>query len=89
MRCDYCHGVNTVEEGLVRFCLEDAPEPYFVENIPAKHCDLCGDKTFSGEVVSVLEKIGEIEFQPVRMQQVKVYDYALLKEQLAARALHP
>ncbi len=85
MNCYVCRGVDTIEEGLVRFCPVDAPDPYFVENIPAKQCYQCGEKVFSTEAVKVLDFVSD-EAQPARMRSVRVYDYALLKEQLAARS---
>ncbi len=80
MNCFYCKGVETIEEGTTRFCACDASTPFIVENVPASVCQLCGDKSFSGETVDALQKINNGECRPTSVQFVKVYDFENLIE---------
>ena len=82
MNCDYCHGVETVEKGIARFCACDAPTLFLVENLPASVCRLCGDKSYSGDAVDALEKIKNGECQPASSRIVQVYDFENLSQSL-------
>ena len=75
MNCVYCNGVDTVEEQLTRFCACETPRPFIVENVPAFVCRLCGDKSFSGEAVSELEKMKNGEVQINSLQILRVFDF--------------
>ncbi len=75
MNCYYCHGIGTVEKQQTRFCACDAPQPFIVENVPALVCIQCGDKTFSGEVVSALEKIKDGKTQVSSLRTIRVFDF--------------
>ena len=79
MNCYYCKGVDTLEEKNTRFCVYDVPDPFVVEQVPALVCRLCGDKSFSVNVVKALEKIGTGEAQADGFQSFRVFDF----EQLA------
>ena len=83
MNCDYCHGIDSMKETLVIICEMDSPGPYFVENVPAKECRLCGDKLYDGDTIKALDMIANGEAAPVRMQSVKVFDFAMLKMERA------
>lgn len=78
MNCYYCKGVDTLEEQNTRFCVYDVPDPFVVEQVPALVCRLCGDKSFSGNVVKALEKIGTGEAQADGFQSFRVFDFKRL-----------
>ena len=75
MNCPYCHGVGTLEKRLTRFCAYDIPSPFLVERVPATVCRLCGDKSFSGDVVAALEKIANKEAKVSDLQAFRVFDF--------------
>ena len=79
MNCYYCKGIDTVEEKLTRFCAYDVPDPFLMENVPASVCRLCGDKSYSGDVVTALEKIKNREVKPSNSQFFRVFDYCQLE----------
>ena len=78
MNCFYCKGVDTVEERPVRFCAGESPQPFVVENVPAYVCRLCGDKSFSAETVTALEKIKNGEARPSRHEILQVFNFEQL-----------
>jgi hypothetical protein len=80
--CYYCKGVDTVEEQTTRFCACEIPRPFVVENVPAFVCRLCGDKSFSGETLTALEKIKNGEARVSRVQFIRVFDFDRLDNQL-------
>ena len=57
MNCHYCKGLNTIEKQITTFSACDIPQAFIVENVPAFVCYLCGDKSFSGETIRVMDKI--------------------------------
>ena len=75
MNCYYCKGVDTLEERNTRLCVYDIPEPFVVEQVPARVCRLCGDKSFTGNVVEALEKIRTGEAQADGFQSFRVFDF--------------
>ena len=79
MNCYYCKGVGTVEERLTRFCAYDIPDPFLMENVPASVCRLCGDKSYSGDVVTALEKIKNREVKASKSRNFRVFDYLQLE----------
>lgn len=80
VNCHYCHGVDTVQQTITRFCACDAPVPFIVENVPASVCYLCGDKAFSGDIVDTFEKIKNGEFEANDSRSVKVFDMEKLRQ---------
>lgn len=78
MNCYYCKGVDTLEQQNTRFCAYDIPDPFVVEQVPALVCRLCGDKSFSGNVVKALEKIRTGEAQADGFQSFRVFDFGQL-----------
>ena len=79
MNCYYCKGVGTIEERLTRFCAYDIPDPFLMENVPASVCRLCGDKSYSGDVVTALEKIKNREVKASKSRNFRVFDYRQLE----------
>ena len=77
MNCYYCKGVDTLEEQNTRFCVYDVPDPFVVEQVPALVCRLCGDKSFSGNVVKALEKSGLAKRKPM---DSKVFESSTLSD---------
>ena len=75
MNCHYCHGVGTLEKRLTRFCAYDIPNPFLVERVPATVCRLCGDKSYSGDVVAALERIRNKEAKVSDLQAFRVFDF--------------
>lgn len=78
MNCYYCKGIDTMEQQNTRFCAYDIPNPFLMENVPALVCRLCGEKSYSGEVVSALEKIKNGEAKASNWQTFQVFDFKQL-----------
>ena len=78
MNCYYCKGVDTMGEQNTRFCAYDIPNPFVMQNVPASVCRLCGDKSYSGDVVTALEKIKNGEVQVSGFQTFRVFDFKQL-----------
>ena len=78
MNCYYCKGVNTIEEQAVRLCECETALPYIVENVPTFVCRLCGDKSYSGETLTILEKITKGEALARSFQVIQVFDFQQL-----------
>lgn len=62
----------------VRFCVCDNPEPFFVDNVPARVCHQCGHKEFSDDAISALETIKNGTVRSNRTQVVRVFNYSHL-----------
>ena len=75
MRCLYCDGDATIEERQIRFCACDTSEPFIVDNLPARVCRLCGDKSFSDEAISALETIKNGRAGLCTKQPIRVFDF--------------
>ena len=75
MNCYYCKGANTMEQKSTRFCAYDIEAPFIMENVPASVCRLCGEKSYTDEVVSALEKIRNGEAQVSGFQTFRVFDF--------------
>lgn len=77
MNCRNCSGAGTMERQLTRFCVGDADEPFFVENVPAFVCRLCGEKLFPGGqgFDTLLISIREGRLQPNAIRSIAVYDF--------------
>ena len=56
------------------------PSRFFVENVPAFVCLLCGDKSYSGETLESLEQIRDGKFAATNAQVVLVFDFQRLDE---------
>ncbi len=78
MNCYYCKGVDTIEEQAMRLCECEIALPYIVENVPTFVCRLCGDKSYSGETLTVLEKITKGEATARSFQVIQVFDFQQL-----------
>jgi hypothetical protein len=88
MNCYYCKGVNTIEEQAVRLCECEAALPYIVENVPTFVCRLCGDKSYSGETLTILEKITKGEALAASFQVIQVFDFQRLDGEPERLASH-
>ena len=75
MNCNYCDGIDTVEQGTTRFCAVEAPHPFVVDDVPASICRICGDKSFTAETVTKLEKIKTGEAQTFDFRVFRVFDF--------------
>ena len=79
-----------MERQLTRFCVGDADEPFFVENVPAFVCRWCGEKLFPGGqgFDTLLINIREGRLQPNAIRSIAVYDFqqpiALLESEASA-----
>ena len=80
MNCYYCKGIDTMEQQNTRFCAYDVPSPFLMENVPALVCRLCGEKSYSGEVVSALEKIKNGEAKASDWLTFQVFDFKQLSK---------
>ncbi len=85
MRCYVCHGVDTYEDRVTRFCACDAPEPFIVENVPAKVCSQCGEKAYSAEANTALEKVSNGYAKPTNGWFIPVFDFNDLDNVKGAR----
>ena len=74
MKCVFCGG--KVEERMVTFSYEENDKYLLVENVPAKVCLKCGEKTYSPEVTDKLLRFAKDEFKPVKTKKVPVFDFA-------------
>lgn len=79
MNCYYCKGVDTVEEEAAPLCECEAYRPYLVEHVPTFVCRLCGDKSYSDETLSALEKITKGEASASSWQVIRVFDFNQLE----------
>ena len=75
MDCTLCHGPDTFREEVVRYCCEDGPEPFLVENVPAFVCVQCGDKAIPARALAIIKGFQAGEGKPVATQTLPVYDY--------------
>lgn len=73
--CNVC-GSNEAREEFVDevFKLNGRHAP--VENIPARICVRCGDKTFSRETTERIRRIVHGEAEPVKSVPMEVFEYA-------------
>ena len=74
MLCVFCGG--KVEKKRVTFSYEEDSKYLLVENVPAKVCTKCGEKTYSPEVTDELLRFSKNKFQPVKIVEVPVFDFA-------------
>ncbi|GAI99481.1 unnamed protein product [marine sediment metagenome] len=74
MRCVFCGG--KVEKKGVTFSYEEDDKYLLVENVPAEVCTKCGEKTYSPEVTDELLRFAKDEFQPMKIIEVPVFDFA-------------
>jgi len=74
MKCVFCGG--KVEKKRVTFSYEEDSKYLLVENVPAEVCTKCGEKTYSPEVTDNLLRFAKNKFQPVKIIQVPVFDFA-------------
>jgi YgiT-type zinc finger domain-containing protein len=54
-RCEYCDG--TVEEVVTRVPFHYRRETIYVDNVPVRRCDKCGELYFPAKVYKELERI--------------------------------
>lgn len=74
MKCVFCGG--KVEEKRATFSYEEDDKYILVENVPAEVCTICGEKTYSPEVTDELLRFARDEFQPAKIIEVPVFDFA-------------
>ena len=74
MRCVLCGG--KVEKKEVTFSYEEDDKYILVANVPAEVCTKCGEKTYSPEVTDELLRFAKNEFQPVKIIEVPVFNFA-------------
>lgn len=74
MRCVFCGG--KVEKKNVTFSYEEDDKYLLVENVPAEVCTKCGEKTYSPKVTDELLRFAKDKFQPVKIIEVPVFDFA-------------
>ncbi len=74
MKCVFCGG--KVKKKKVTFSYEEDDKYILVENVPAEICTECGEKTYSPEVTDELLRFAKDEFQPVKIIEVPVFNFA-------------
>lgn len=76
MACYNCRSNNTEEQKFIRFFQWADKNPFFLENVPATVCRVCGPTVYSGKVLSVIDRVEEGKVPPIGSQTVKVFDFA-------------
>ena len=74
MHCVFCGG--KVEKKRVTFSYDEDNKYLLVENVPAEVCTKCGEKTYSPEVTDELLRFTRNKFQPAKIIEVPVFDFA-------------
>jgi YgiT-type zinc finger domain-containing protein len=53
---------------------DDNGKLHIIENVPALVCNVCEEKSFSGEVVDAVMEMIYSDVQPIRFEAVPVHD---------------
>jgi len=74
----HCHvcGSNEAREEFVDEVFNLNGRHVLVENIPARICARCGDKTFSRETTERIRRFVHGEAEPVKSVPMEVFEYA-------------
>lgn len=76
MACYNCKSIDTEEPKHVRYFQWAGKNLFFVENVPATVCRVCGPTAYSGKVLSVIERAEEGKVPPVGSKSIKVFDFS-------------
>ena len=76
MECYNCKSINSEEHKLIRFFRWAGKNPFFVENVPATVCRVCGPTAYSGKVLSVIDRIEDGTVPPIASKTLRVFDFA-------------
>ena len=74
MRCVFWGG-NVVSKN-VTFIHEQDDKLLVIRDVPAQVCAACGERTYSPEITDEIMKFAQHSFEPVKLVQVPVFDYA-------------
>ena len=74
MACYNCGSIDTEEQKIIRYFRPARKNPFFVENVPATVCRVCGPSAYKGYVLSVIDRAEEGKVQPIATQKVRVFD---------------
>ena len=74
MKCVFCGGTLRQED--VTFSYDEDDMHILVEHVPAEVCTRCGEKLYAPEVTDALLQFAKQQFQPVKVIQVPVYEFA-------------
>ena len=72
--CYNCRSIDTEAPTLVRYFSSTGTEPYFLENLPATVCRVCGPTGFSGKTMGAFSQIDKGDAYPVAHRRVPVFD---------------
>lgn len=56
-KCEYCDG--TLSEKIIRIPFHYKKQVVYIDNVPVRVCDKCGELYFEAKVYRTLEKIAE------------------------------
>ena len=76
MICYNCGSINTEEQKTIRFFQWSGKTPFFVENVPATVCRICGPTAYSGKVLAVIDRAEDEKVPPIGSQTIRVFDFA-------------
>lgn len=76
MKCDLCGGPVEMQE--VHYAVEYAGQLYIVEHVPAKVCTQCGEKLYSPDTVSKIQKAIWENKTPHKIIELPVLDYVTI-----------
>lgn len=74
MACYNCGSINTEKPELVRYFQWAGKNPFFVDNVPATVCRVCGPTGYMGKVLSIIDRAEEGKIPPASTQMVRVFD---------------
>lgn len=72
--CYNCRSVDTEAKTSIRYFSSGGPDPYFLENLPALVCRVCGPTGFSGKAMRVFTQVDEGNAYPIAHRTVPVFD---------------
>ena len=71
--CPVCHGPGTVKPTKTDWA-SAGDNPLIIRNMPALVCTICGDETYLGDAIGMIESIQKGERRPTAFLRVPVYD---------------
>lgn len=72
--CYNCRSVDTEAPTLVRYFSSAGTSPYFLENLPATVCRVCGPTGFSSKTMCAFSQIDKGKAHPIAHRRVPVFD---------------
>ncbi len=73
-RCSICGGRST--PGLTTYLYQRDGEVFVFERVPAWICGQCGERSFAGPAVELIERLVREMAPPTRLLSARLYDLA-------------